>query len=322
MEINKQNKLFGTEQDALRQEEEQEKWQKTYGEKLPDVIEKMDMLLADGSKEAWMQLKSMFLPGELFEHYKQTDVYATMYLVMCIWERESEEGSSQNILRQGGTVAELTDYLFQLKMILYRLDFEIGNETTEEFLSFIRIHDTSMATLETMLTTSVMRSLKLALKLENIFETSGLKGYEIYLLLFIEKHWTGNYRVRKKLSSYGIRCSSDIKEIAGNDMEIVIPLQELMWKLLYKDNDSEKEIAKYLKKNPITNESWKTLLGLDGVKEIEYYLLLVNVLLEERVFDKAVIVLEFVIEKKPEYEPAVYLLEKIRQSVCETENGL
>ena len=115
MEINKQNDLLGTEQDAIRQEAEEEKWQSTYGEKLPDVIKKMDMLLSIGSRDALMELKSMFLPGELFEHYKQTDVYANMYLVMCIWEREDEEGTKQTILKQGRTVHELTDYLFQLK---------------------------------------------------------------------------------------------------------------------------------------------------------------------------------------------------------------
>lgn len=315
MEINKQNDLLGTEQDAIRQEAEEEKWQSTYGEKLPDVIKKMDMLLSIGSRDALMELKSMFLPGELFEHYKQTDVYANMYLVMCIWEREDEEGTKQTILKQGRTVHELTDYLFQLKMILYRLDFEIGNEITEEFISFIKLHDTSVETLETMITTSVMRPLKLVLKLENIFEQTGLKGYEVYMLLFIEKNWKGNYRVRKKLRSYGIMCDADINGIPQKEMEAAVGLQEFMWKLFYKQNGSENEIVVYLNKNTITNESWRVLLGLDGVKEIEYYLLLVNALLEERIFEKAMIVLEFVIEQKPEYEPAVYLLEKIKQSV-------
>lgn len=315
METTKQNKLLGTEQDALRQEEEEEKWQKTYGAKLPALIEKMDRLLADGSKEALMELKSMFFPGELFENYKQKDVFATMYLVMCIWEREDEEGIEQNILKQGSTVAALIDYLFQLRMILYRLDFEIGNETTEEFISFITYHHTSIAAIETMITTSVMRPLQLALKLENIFEKFDLKGYLIYILLFIERHWKGNYRVRKKLRSYGVMCDADLNEIMQKDTETVVGLQELMWKLFYKEKDSEKEIAVYLKKNTITNEVWKALLGLDGVKEIEYYLILVNALLEERLFEKAMIVLEFVIEQKPEYEPAEYLLEKMKQSV-------
>lgn len=54
MGTNKQNEFLGTEQDALRQEEKEEKWQKEYGEKLPYVVEQMNLLLANGSRDALM----------------------------------------------------------------------------------------------------------------------------------------------------------------------------------------------------------------------------------------------------------------------------
>lgn len=313
MEGFEQNKFLGTEQDALRQEVEEDEWQKEYGEKLPYVIDQMNMLLTNGSRDALMVLKSIFLPGELFEHYKQKDVFAGMYLVMCIWEREDEEGMESTILQQGRTVNELIDYLFQLRMILYRLDFGIGTEIEEEFRLFIQQNHTSMITLETMLTTSVMRPLMLSLKLEALFEKYGLKENEIFMLHMIERHWKGNYRVRRKLNSYGMMSLEQLNDVPKKDLEAIIELSELMWKLLYKETGSDREIAHYLKKHRIEDKWWRFLLGLDGVKEIEYYLLIVNALLEERIFDKSILVMEFIIEKKPEYEPAGQLLEEIKK---------
>lgn len=316
MGTNKQNEFLGTEQDALRQEEKEEKWQKEYGEKLPYVVEQMNLLLANGSRDALMVLKSMFLPGELFDNYKHKDVFAGMYIVMCIWEKENERGTEPTILQRKRTVDELIDYLFQLKMILYRLDFEVEAEgTSKEFALFIQRHHTSMETLEIMITTSVMRPLSLSLKLEALFDNIGLKENEIFMLQLIERYWKGNYRIQRKLNSYGMMSLKQLNDLPKQNMEVFIELQELMWKFLYKETGSDKEIAYYLKQHRVEDVLWRFLLELDGVKEIEYYLLIVNALLEERVFDKAVLVMEFIIEKKPEYEPAAQLLEEIKKSI-------
>lgn len=317
-----ENKLMGTEQWAIQKELEEDQWQKEYGEKMPYYIDKMNALLANASEEAFLELKSMFLPGQIFEKYKQTDDFAFMFVIMNIYELESDEGIRETILTQGRTVAELIDYLSQLKMILYRLDFGIGEGTEQELLSFLQQHGTSAVTIKIMMNTSVMRLFNTAVKLQKIFEGACLPEYELCMLQYIEEYWKGNYRVQWRLYQYGKRSAvSELEEIPKDEMNTALELLELMWKLYYKQPESEREIAYYLKRHKITNHLWRYLLEIGEKKQVSYYLLLVNALLEEGICDKSEMLLEILIIKHPEYEPAVYLLDKIREKCGRLENS-
>ena len=112
-----------TEQWALEEEQREREWQETYGRKAGDYIRKLDQLLAKGTRESQMEIKSMFLDPDFFQPYKQVDIFAVMYVVMSIFELEDAEGIEQTILEQAHTVEGLQDYIFQFKMLMYRLDF-------------------------------------------------------------------------------------------------------------------------------------------------------------------------------------------------------
>lgn len=311
---NTENPLKGTEQWAVQKELEEEKWQKEYRVKLPYYIDQMNALLAQDSDEAAEELKRMFLSDHIFWEYRQTDEFASMYVIMAIYETEKGSGITNTILKQGRTVAELLGYFFQLKMILYRFDFGIGNGAEQELLSFMRQYGTSTVTVDIMLNTSVMRPLKTALRLEKAFEEACMKEYEMSMLLYIERNWKGNYRIYEKLHQYGkLSAVPGLEKIQEAERDTALELLELMWKLCYKQSESEREIAWYLKKHEVTDQLWLCLLETGEVKEVEYYLLLVNALLEEGIFDKSEIVLEFLIRKYPEYETAVSILNKIRE---------
>ena len=82
----KENKYQNTELEALQLERKEQDWQKNYGSKTDDYIAKIDQLLAEGTNEKRMQIKEMFMNQEFFEHYKQVDLFAIIYIVMIIYK--------------------------------------------------------------------------------------------------------------------------------------------------------------------------------------------------------------------------------------------
>ena len=309
----------GTEQKALMEEKRHKEWQRKYGEKLPILIDKMDRLLADASMNAILELKSIFINKDILENYKQVDSFANMYVIASIFEIEAERGIQQTILSQGQTVGELLNYLFQLKLLLYRLDFGIGENIEQEFISFIILHHTSTVNIEIMMTTSVIRPVITALKLEKIFNKFCIKEFDFSILMFIEKQWRGNLRVQKRLlSEYehlldeetAQKYKKNLEKIAteNTDEKVVLELQELMWKIQYVESEIEQEIANYLKEHIIPDELWTVLLECADIQQVDFYLQITDELLEANLQKKAKITLRYARSLKPGDELVLCLL--------------
>lgn len=321
-ETNNRKEESGTEQKALREEKENKAWQREYGVKLPFLLDKMNQLLADGSINAILELKSIFLDKDIFENYKQVDVFANMYVIISIYEIEAERGIQYTILNQGRTVEELLRYLFQLKMLFYRLDFGIGEDIENELMSFLISHHTSAINIEIMMTTSVIRPVITALKLEKVFKKYYIKEFDFSILQFMERHWKGNYRVQKRLlSDYGYMLDEkeaqnyekNLKKILAvdEDEEVILELQELMWMLQYMEPDSEKEIAYYLKDHKISDQLWTFFIESADIQQADYYLRLTDALLEAKLQEKAKITLHHVRSMKPGDELVLCLLAEL-----------
>lgn len=320
-----------TEEEALEEEKREDEWQETYGKKVNFYIDRMNQLLVEKTRESRLQLRNMFANQEFFGHYRQVDIFATMYVVMSIYELEEADGISDTILEQGSTVEELLDYMFQFKTILYRLDFEIGQETEKELLSFLKEHTVSTIQLGVMMTTSVIRTLSMALKLEKIFEAYHMEAYLFSMLCFIEEHWSGNYRILCKLSAL---CKKSVmNEVAEEYMrgvpvisenlgaqEEVFAVQELLWKFTYKDTEAE-ELCLFIKKNKVSDEVWQFLMKHTEILEKEYYLRIVEVMLEQQMIEKAEIVLNKVLEMNPGDELILCLLAEVYASRGEVEKA-
>ena len=281
-----------TEQFAIEEGERERIWQLKYGEKLPKVVEEMNRLLKEGTKGSRWKLHNMLLDKSFFSHYKQTDVVAGMYVVMQIYEREVESGVTPNILEKGNTVEELLKYLEKLKFILYRVDFDIDKESEQELVSFLKQHNTSGVTIETMVTTVVMRPFQMALKMARIFEQNLMYKEMFTIQNFINQRWPGNYRMLQKQAElykktghneYSKECLMQIpdypEEICGEQQQI-FKMQEKLWRLRYKEKTVCKEIVQEIKEQRITEEAWKYYLQNEPVMEAEYYLTLADILLE------------------------------------------
>ena len=132
-----------TEMFAIEEEQRENNWQEQYGARMEEVVHKMNTLLQIGTEQSRMELHNWFLDKTFFEHYKQTDIVSTMYVVMQIYEKEVGKNYVPTILDGRDTVQMLMDYLQRLKFILYRVDFSIDQVSDQELLSFIKKNHTS-----------------------------------------------------------------------------------------------------------------------------------------------------------------------------------
>ncbi len=189
-----------TEKWALEEEKREQEWQETYGGRIGDYICKINGLLAAGTMESRMQIKEMFRDAEFSDRYRQMDIFAELYVIMCIYEAEVQAGVAQTILEQSDTIEGLRSCFFQLRLILYRLDFDIGCGVDEELLAYLKKYKVSTVQLGIQLITAVMRPLSVSLKLEKLFDKNHMQEYLLYILEFMESHWKGNYREISKLA--------------------------------------------------------------------------------------------------------------------------
>lgn len=293
-----------TEKFALEEAQREEKWQKQYGIKLNDVVQIMNQLLQSATDQSRMELHNMFLDKSFFEHYKQTDAVATMYVVMQIYEREWKDHYPSTILDCGNTVEELMDYLQQMKFMLYRIDFSIDQLSEQEFITFLKKNQTSVITLETMMTTAAMRPMKLALKLEEIFTRNFMYKELFWVRNFINERWNGNHRVLIQLADlydrtghaqFARQCIEKISEalqtLYQHDEKCLL-LQEDLWKFRYKDMEAVKDISHRILEDKISTDVWSMLLQDAGVESEEFYLILSNEFLDHKMIDYAIKTLE------------------------------
>ena len=293
-----------TEKFALEEAQREEKWQKQYGTKLNDVVQIMNQLLQSVTEQSRMELHNMFLDKSFFEHYKQTDAVATMYVVMQIYEREWKDHYPSTILDCGNTVEELMDYLQQMKFMLYRIDFSIDQLSEQEFVTFLKKNQTSVITLETMMTTVAMRPMNLALKLEEIFTRNFMYKELFWVRNFINERWNGNHRILIQLADlydrtghaqFARECVEKISEalqtLYQHDEKCLL-LQEDLWKFRYKDMEALKDISHRILEDKISTDVWSMLLQDAGVESEELYLILSNEFLDHKMIDYAIKTLE------------------------------
>lgn len=293
-----------TETFAIEEEQRENEWQEQYGTKIGEVVSKMNTLLQIGTEQSRMELHNCFLNKTFFEHYKQTDIVSTMYVVMQIYEKELAENYTPTILDDRNTVEMLMDYLQQLKFILYRVDFSVDQVSDQELVTFIKNNKTSLVTLETMMTTVAMRPMILILKLEKIFEKNMMYRELFWSRNFLNERWSGNHRILVKLAElydktghaeYALECMKQIPEslrIMYQQKPESLELQEALWKFRYKDMDAAKDISDIMATNKFPAEILESLLQSEQIENEEYYLILANQFLENKMIFYAIKILE------------------------------
>lgn len=293
-----------TETFAIEEEQRENEWQEQYGAKIEEVVHKINTLLQTGTEQSRMELHDWLLNKIFLEHYEQIDIISVMSIVMQIYEKELEGNYAPTILDDRNTVEILMDYLQQMKFILYRVDFSIDQVSDQELVVFIKNNKTSIVTLAAMVTTAVMRPINLMLKLEKNFEKNMMYRELFWSRNFINEQWNGNHRILIELAEmydktghaeYALECMKQIPEplrIVYQKNPECLELQEAVWKFRYKNLDAAKDIIYIIKKNKISVLNLEKLLQFEQVKNEEYYLILANQFLENKMVPYAIKILE------------------------------
>ncbi len=263
-----------TEQAAIDEEREEMVRQQEFSIHMGSYVKRMNHLLEIATTESRLQLRDMFLNEAFFTNYKQVELFAVMHNVMSIYEAEYGAGIENTILEQGKTTEDFLNYYFELKMLLYRMDFDYSLETEEELIVFLLERNVSTVALPYWLNTTAIRTQQLALKLIDAFEKRNMYSFLLVALSYIEEKWGGNYKVLIKLfeiySAVGRdeRAMEYMKRIPSEFMMLhrtnanLIKAQELVWRVYYEDENADIELVYFLRQGGITGWQWKTLLQM------------------------------------------------------------
>lgn len=171
-----------TEQWALEKEEEERIWQECWGTKLLELVEELNVYIQEATKESRAKLCSILQDEQFLDPYRGNNVITGMYMVAQLYQKEEIQGVQITILDQGNSVEEILSYIDQLRFILYRIDFEIDDQSEDELVSFLTEHHTSTQTLDFLMFSHVMRKKTMILKLEHLFKRYHLYSYELTML--------------------------------------------------------------------------------------------------------------------------------------------
>ena len=303
-----------TEQYAIEEEMREMEWQEQYISKLPELVAKINYLLGIGTEESIGEIESIFFPENgSFEPYKKTDVMAQMYVVMNIYQREKEAGITEHILAKGRTIEELQEYLQEIKFMLYRLDFEVDEQTESELVEFLKENKTTTIALELILVTNTIRLMNVVLKLENVFQRNGMLKEYYFILDFIDKRWPGNWRILYSQAQFyemlGRRKDAQVclKKIpvewqAVDDWEDILEIQQQFWKLNYQNAEVWGEIVRKCSELHISAEELRLFLDVEFIMGEEQYILLSEAFRSAGMLQHAMVCLNDGVIKREENE--------------------
>jgi len=134
LDINEVNQKY-TEEVMLEEENEYNRFYTHITEKKEMVLNTMDSLLQENSKEAIEKIIEYYSdPEQEFEitYMLELKYFKTAYL---IYKREAVENDPNHIFSRGMTVEEIMNEILELKFILWQIEFEVDTEGDE----FIRL---------------------------------------------------------------------------------------------------------------------------------------------------------------------------------------
>ena len=136
--------------------------------------------------------------------------------------------------------------------------------------------------------TFVMRPIIVALKLERLFEKKNMYAEQFSILNYINNRWPGNYKIIRKQAGLYLNAGyeDEAKELLKNvsyypqnervNIELVEMIQEILWRIHYKDKEASKELKDCIENEIISTELWKYSLQNEKELDVEDYLTIVN----------------------------------------------
>lgn len=195
MDNSKEQMYKHTEEYVREKEWEERNWNRKNKQQEKIYMEQIEQRLKEGTAQDREELLKLFRNEEFVETYKSKIQIAYMIVIMQIYEREVQGGEKRTILDMGDSYEKLRSKLFELKFILWRIEFAKDVMAKELLLEFIRTNQATPDMIQYIVHTSTVDKMKVLVELSDVFIAQNMLRYAFRMLEYLDDLDSGNEMV-------------------------------------------------------------------------------------------------------------------------------
>lgn len=177
-------------------------------DELLSKVKAINKLLIKHDKESYLQIGKYVNNPDWFEPVRESNEFAALKLAESIFAEEQSKCLNRTIFDVNDNIDELIEYLFDFRMLLFRISFNRVTNDDSEIRGYIKNHR-SLPLLWKGLSCFAPSPKKASFKLFEIFEELDFQEESLQMLLFMDVNWPGNIFFNIKLADKLSNISQD-----------------------------------------------------------------------------------------------------------------
>lgn len=165
--------------DIEREKQEVIDWSRKCGHRLEEYYTLIDKLLKKGNIN---KLQILFNQEEFQKDYFKDTRIALMSIILKIYELEKIEGAANYILQPNAGMRQTENYFLKTKFMVWRMEFQAGDEETQAFIAYIKEQKVSLQCLKYILHVSSFDKANTSFRLAMAFKAAGMSGMAFGML--------------------------------------------------------------------------------------------------------------------------------------------
>lgn len=146
------------------------------------LLKQIDEWISDATPMSRQKLLNLLHNDYFLSIYPSKTVFAYLYMILKIFEKETQEGETVTIFDLGNSHSEIIDQLLKLKFLLWRMLFTHDHQAPISLLEFIQHNQATPFTLQQLVFIAAEEQDQLLLKLINLFLEQKMFRYAFYML--------------------------------------------------------------------------------------------------------------------------------------------
>ncbi len=195
MDNSKERAYMQTEEYIREKEWGERNWNRKNKQQEKIYMKEIEQRLKEGTEQAREELLHMFRNEEFIETYKSKTEMAYLIVIMQIYEREVQFGEKRTILDMGDSYEIIRSKLFELKFILWKIEFAKDVRGKELLLEFIRTNQATPDMIQCIVHTSTADESKVLVELSDLFIAHNMLRYAFRMLEYLDDLEPGNEMV-------------------------------------------------------------------------------------------------------------------------------
>jgi hypothetical protein len=161
---------------------EQEEWMRQYGDQVEIYQQKMDSFLKNWDTYGRKAMDELLSDPEFKERFWQTEVFAYVRVLRPIWMEEETRKVPYSFVTGIDSVEKLLFHAKCFMFLLWRIEFQPGDDTVSSFVGFILRNRISSVAVEHFVYTFAMRKMDTVIYLQGIFREEQMHEYALAIL--------------------------------------------------------------------------------------------------------------------------------------------